>query len=207
MTVAEHFRTVSGNNVFVASDRAVAVYNLLSASPGSQGNATIINQVNVWPKLDSYLNDNTLPGAPFTPSYIWDSTVSDGLSRGFAVECMRLGISSSIQIISNVSVFTDNAHEAVIEVYDVEGPTPVLVGPISPVPLVDGNMDPVTGIFEIQPYNWQTVRCFSTSSGILPASSYSVILSFRVVNYNVFPPFSNNPAGLSFIADTYIVTV
>jgi len=198
-------RTVSNQNVFVAPDRATAVGLALDAGLGAPGNGTIVDQIPVvWPKLSSYINDDVF--LPDEPEYLWDSSISDGQSRGFAVVCDSFNHTFPVQVLTSLTVFTDNAHEAVIEIYNTVDPIPALVASISPYPppLIDGNMDPVKGYTEVQPYNWQTIRYFSNFSPLLPQNNnYSVVVSFRAVNYNVFPPFSANPAGLAFVLDSY----
>lgn len=73
----------------------------------------------------------------------------------------------------NLTVFTDNAHEAVIELYNLDLPKPALVTSLNPTPLPlnSGSMDPVTGFTEVQPYNWQTVRFFTNYTSTLPTSN------------------------------------
>ncbi|SYX83437.1 hypothetical protein [Paenibacillus alvei] len=205
MPVGFRRRTASNQNVFVAPDRATAVSLALNAGFGALGNVTIVGQIPVWPKLNRYINDNFLAGEP---EYIWDSSISDGQSRGFAVVCESFQSTNAIQLLTSLTVFTDNAHEAAIEIYDTGFPIPTLVDSISPYPfpLTDGNMDPVTGYTEVQPYNWQTIRYFSGFSSTLAINtSYRLVVSFRAVNYNVIPPFAANPAGLAFVLDSYFI--
>lgn len=205
MPVLFHFRMVSDNDVIVAPDRATAVGLALSGGPPDPS-ATIISQFPTWPKLNNYTNDNGLGIPPPEPQFIWDSSVSDGQSRGFATILSNFSFGSPTFAIINLVVFTDNAHEAVIEVYNRDTQSVEFTLTPAPLPLIDGNMDPATGYTETQPYNWQTVRFYSNHTPTFPiGTSLALVLSFRVVNYNVIPPLAINPAGLAFIADLYFI--
>jgi hypothetical protein len=207
MPISQPDRIVSDSNIVVASDRDTAVSLLLA---GEAGNVTIVPPNPLWPSLNEYNNDNSPLGPTAEPQYIWDSTTSDGQSRGFAGKGLGLDVIVPIQLLVTLTVFTDNAHEAQIDIFDISGPNPVLAETITPTPqkLLDGNLDPVTGTTTdvSHPFNWQKIRYYSNFSSILPASAYQMVVSFRVVNYNISPPGAPNPAALAFVSDCYPIT-
>lgn len=204
MPVIIHSRLVSDTSTNVANSREAAVLLALSNEPG---NATIVPRSPLWPSLNRYTNDNTFNSSEPQPDYIWDSTISNGQTRGFAKAYLVAPTNTPAEIIVNLSAFSDNAHEVFIEVYRDNPFT--LVKTLNPflVPLEDGNMDPISGTTTdiSPPYNWQSIRYFSNVTPLLPPvapNNYILVVSFRVINY--IPLGEPNPAGLAFVFDVYL---
>ena len=196
---------VSSSNVYVANDRDTAIALAVSGAPGNK--ATVIPRYALWPQLIKYSNDNGL-FPTINPRYIWDSTTSDGQSRGFAARSGGISNANPLTINVNLCVFSDNAHVARVDVYNFSPPTPVLVQTLTPPVLLDGNMDPIVGLIETPPYNWQDIRVYKNSSSnpLPPGAIYVVVVSFTAVNYILNPLGSENPAGLSFVANVDFIS-
>ncbi|MBW7452655.1 hypothetical protein ACFOLF_25905 [Paenibacillus sepulcri] len=100
----------------------------------------------------------------------------------------------------SLTAFADNAMEAQIDLVNATTNTIVTTPPLGQL-LLDGSMDPTPVILE-PPFNWQIIRCYSITTGLLPAGLYKIIVSFTVINYDQYMSFPN-VAGLSFISDIY----
>ena len=125
--------------------------------------------------------------------------------RAFAAFSGGVGSAeSSVSLDVSLTVFADNAHVARLDVYDLSGQNPAFITTLTPPVLTDGSMDANTGLVEILPYNWQSIRIYNISSDPLPAGGiYGILASFTVVNYfGPNPPFTpGNLAGLMFYAN------
>lgn len=197
-------QTVLASDAFtyVAPDQPTAINLAVTGAIGNR--ATVISRYPVWPNITKYSNDNS-PFINVTPKYIWDSTTTDNQVRGFAA--FSGGVGSEVNALTldvSLTVFADNAHFARLDVYNVAGDSPVYITTLTPPVLTDGNMDPITGLVEIVPYNWQNIRIYNMTSPPLPAGGiYAILASFTVTNYFGFnPPITpGNPAGLMFYAN------
>lgn len=187
-------RTVSDSTSYVAFDRDAAIALALA---GNVGNATVVPRISAWPELVNYTNNNGVVG---DPQYIWDSTTSDGQSRGFAARSNAFSGFSNYVI--SLTTFCDNAHSVRIDIYELPEADPILLETLTPPVLIDGNMDPITGLTEVQPYNWQSVRIYTIASSTLSTNNpHIMIFSFTGVNYNVSSAGAPNPAGIVFSVD------
>lgn len=162
-----------------------------------------------WPQLLSYVNDNS-SFTTTSPSYVWDSFTTTPQTRffGAAITTPLLGNVEiyNYQLIVNLRVFCDNAHDVKIEVYNLDGTLADTINPAAN--LIDGSLDPNAGTADDVPFNWLNIRYYSNNSNNLPANaSYKVVVSFKAVNYNINPPGSPNPAGLAFALDVYSIPV
>lgn len=197
----------SGANTFIAADQLTAINLAVTNAPGNK--ATVIPHYPVWPSITKYVNDNG-PFPTILPQYIWDSTTTDNQVRAFAARSGALGsLSSQVRMSVNLTVFSDNAHIARIDVYDFSGPSLTFVETITPPVLMDGSLDANTSLIETLPYNWQNIRIYHEQSSLLPAAGqYGIIVSFTAVNYLGFsPPITpGNPAGLMFYAHVDYIT-
>jgi hypothetical protein len=186
----------------VSRDAAIA---MAKANAGSV--ATNVGRVfSGWPQLLPYTNDNS----GFTlqaPQYVWDLFTTTPQTRYFAAAITSSAILTGAQLIFNLRVFCDNAHDALIEVYDATtGALVDIITPAPPVNLIDGSLDPNAGTADDVPFNWLNVRYYSNVSKPIPVDvTYDIVVSFRAENYNINPPGSNNPAGLAFALDVYTV--
>ncbi|TKH45983.1 hypothetical protein C1I60_05995 [Paenibacillus terrae] len=189
-------------NVYVASDRDMAV---AAANLGIGTLAVEVPQFPTWPSLKKFVNDNN-PVFGDVPDAItiWSSTTAPGQVLGFAAATNSFTLSAEGQILINLTAFADNAMEAQIDLVDATTNTLISTPPLGFL-LLDGSMDP-TPVILVPPFNWQTIRCYSITTGLIPAGLYKVIVSFTVVNYDQYMSFPN-PAGLSFVADIYKVSI
>jgi hypothetical protein len=194
----------SATATFVSPISRNAAISMAIAGAGSV--ATNVGRVfSGWPQLLPYVNDNS--GFTLTaPQYVWDSFTTTPQTRYFAAAINTPVLDSDAQLIVDLTVFCDNAHDALIEVFDAA--TGALVDTITPAPpvnLIDGSLDPNAGTADDVPFNWLNIRYYSNNSVQLPNASHKVVVSFQAENYNINPPGSNNPAGLAFALDVYSV--
>lgn len=201
MPLAQIIRLESGANAtFVALDRATAISQALA---GVGTIATVVSRNPQWPQLMPYTNDNSSFSTD-TPSYVWDSFTTVPQTRFFAISSgfIAAGIS---QILVDLRVFCDNAHDVQIQIYNAA--TNALVATMTPAAgLIDGSLDPAAGSADDVPFNWLNIRYYSNTAIALDlALAYKVVISFQAVNYNnsFIPPGTPNPAGLAFAADIY----
>lgn len=195
---------VSDEFTYIAGDQLTAIDLAINNDPGNK--ATVLPTFVGWPSIMPYSNYSNNK-----PSFIWDSVTTDSQSRGFAKMSGSFKHDEfSTQAILWMAVFTDNAHVARVDVYNTEdSANPIYVETISPVVLQDGSMDPNTGLTEVQPYNWQTVRVFQGASSLLQSNTFhSIVVSFTAVNYTgATPPATpGNVAGLMFYAQVSFTT-
>ncbi|RAP78571.1 hypothetical protein [Paenibacillus montanisoli] len=118
-------------------------------------------------------------------------------------------MATGMQILINITVFCDNAHDLQIDLFDTTAGN--LFTTLTPIGnLTDGLLDPNTGVVDDVPFNWQNVRYYSIFTAPIPAErnfhSILIIPSFQAVNYSIAPPGSFNPAALAFVADLYLIT-
>jgi hypothetical protein len=195
----------SATATFVSPISRNAAIAMAIAGAGSV--ATNVGRVfSGWPQLLPYTNDNS----GFTlqaPQYVWDSFTTTPQTRYFAAAITSSAILTGAQLIFNLKVFCDNAHDALIEVYDATtGELVDIITPAPPVNLIDGSLDPNAGTADDVPFNWLNVRYYSNVSKPIPVDvTYDIVVSFRAENYNINPPGSNNPTGLAFALDVYTV--
>ncbi|NQX67017.1 right-handed parallel beta-helix repeat-containing protein [Paenibacillus alba] len=189
-------------NVYVASDRDMAV---AAANLGIGTLAVEVPQFPIWPSLKKFVNDNNpVFGAVPDAITIWSSTTAPGQVLGFAAATNSFTLAAEGQVLINLTAFADNAMEAQIDLVDATTNTLISTPPLG-ILLLDGSMDPTPVILD-PPFNWQIIRCYSITTGLIPAGLYKVIVSFTVVNYDQYMSFPD-PAGLSFVADIYKVSV
>ena len=191
----------NGTSVFIAADRTAAVAAAIS---GSGTLATVVPRYVAWPGLERLTNDNNSFFAPFgEPQCIWDTTATDGQTRGFATASNPFTLTGTSELAVSLAAFADNALEAQIDLVDAATSAIVSAPPLG-VLLTDGSMDPASGTTtDINPpFNWQNIRFYSVNSGAIPAGTYKVVVSFRGVNYNRASG-TVNPAALAFVADVY----
>jgi hypothetical protein len=192
-------------NVFVADTRELAVQ---AAIAGLGIHAVNVPRTVIWPTLERFTNDNGAfpiynPSAQ-NPDFVWSSSTQSSQSLGLAASSSVYTFSQNTSIDINVTAFADNAMQMQIDLVNADTNLVISSFPLGTL-LNDGNMNPATGVTIEQPffpYNWQNVRFYSVSTGIIPAGRYKLILSFTVVNYEQFPGL-DNPAALAFDADIH----
>lgn len=192
----------SAANVYVATDREMAV---AAANLGTGTLAVEVPQFPIWASLTKFVNDNNpVFGAIPDPTTVWSSSMAPGQVFGFAASSSSFTITSEGQVLIYLTAFADNAMEAQIDLVDATTNTLISSPPLGTL-LLDGSMDPTPVVLE-PPFNWQNIRCYSISTAPIPAGQYKVIVSFTVVNYDQYMSYPY-PAGLSFVADIYSVSV
>ncbi|WCK53775.1 hypothetical protein PP175_21010 [Aneurinibacillus sp. Ricciae_BoGa-3] len=207
--------TPAPRRTFVALDRPTAI-SLARANQGEQAFALVAQADSVatdegrvfqgWPKLTPYRNDNS-NFTKIEPAYVWDSYTTAGQMRFFAISSTTFQLLTGQQVLIDLWVFCDNAHDVQIDVFDLtQSDTFTTISP--PDNLSDGMLDPNTGTTDDVPFNWLNVQYYSNTSIPVPdtrnGDTFQVVLSFEAVNYNIDPPNAFNPAGLSFAADLYL---
>ncbi|RAP74334.1 hypothetical protein [Paenibacillus montanisoli] len=205
MTMLERTRIISSNSTtFVATDRATAIAN---ARANSGTLATDVGRVAAqWPRLLPYANDNSGSFTKAPPSYVWGSSTTTPQLLFFAVSPSVFGLNTDNQVVLNLTVFCDNAHDVQIDLFD--NTSGDLFTSLTPAGnLTDGLLDPNTGVVDDVPFNWLNVRYYSQFSTSVPASrnghTFQLVVSFAAVNYSISPP-SFNPAALAFAIDVYL---
>ncbi|EPY07147.1 hypothetical protein PAALTS15_10144 [Paenibacillus alvei TS-15] len=204
-------------DVFLGVNMTQAAFNaanLLGSKPIS------INRYldQVWPLIQKYDNDILPPfGDNPNPEYIWDQSTLDGQRVAFGVGTSggRVVSSGTTQAFAVILVaFADNAMDAKIELFELVNNQYVKVAPqpvgLDELVLIAGNPNvPTTGLTEIEPYNWQSIRIYSTRFTVAAQDVdriVKIVASFEVTNYLVANPPKPNPAGLQFILDVYNAT-
>lgn len=206
--------TSNASTVFLGVNMAQAAFN---AANGQGANpVTVPRYLNpVWPLIQKYDNDNFPPfGDNPNPEYIWDQTTSDGQTVAFGAASAGRSIPSGTTEAFAVTLiaFADNAMEAKIELFELINNQFVKAAPqpdgLDELVLVAGTPNiPATGLTEIEPYNWQSTRVYSTLFTVEALDAdrvVSIVVSFEGTNYLVPNPPKPNPAGLQFILDIYI---
>ncbi len=190
-------------NVYVANTREEA---LAAAISGSGTAAVEFPRTPTWQKLERFTNDNVsflqFNPAPQNPTYVWTDTTYSGQSLGLAAVSSSHAFQQATHFTVNMAVFADNALQVQVDLVNAGTGEIISAAPLG-VLLQEGSMDPITGIAVEKkqfPYNWQNIRVYTIETDSLPAGSYRIAISCRVVNYDQFNGLPN-PAALSFFAD------
>lgn len=217
MSIQSFKRLISdATTIYLGLDREQAAINAANATGNPPTNVT---QISTWPILKKFDNDAKIGGSPSPfsnvtdPSYVWQLPVSSGQSLACAAATDSLDVSSSsaASFAVYLAAFSDNAMTAKIELFEYNGSSFVKTAP-QPNGLLDfiaisgEPSNPAMGLTETPPYNWQSIRIYSTHFEIpIPgnSSTFKIVVSFEVTNYNVNPIDAPNPAALQFILDTY----
>jgi parallel beta-helix repeat protein len=194
--------TSNTTNVYVAIDRDAAV---AAAILGIGTLAVAVPPFFTWPSINKFINDNNpVFGVVPDPIAVWNSTTAPGQVFGYAAATNSFTLAADGQVLINLTAFADNAMEAQIDLVDASTNTVISTPPLGFL-LLDGSMDPTPVILN-PPFNFQAIRFYSITTGVIPAGQYKVIVSFTVVNYDQYMSFPD-PAGLSFVADIYQANV
>ncbi|GMA66299.1 hypothetical protein NZD89_28895 (plasmid) [Alicyclobacillus fastidiosus] len=207
MPITPLARLVSDKQTVVALDRATAI----AQARGIQvlNDSTEVGRiVQQYPQLLPYQNDNSSLST-VAPSYIWDSITTTPQIRFFALGTTGFVLAAGNQLLVDLKVFCDNAHDVQIDIFDVT--VGDLFTTITPAGnLTDGNLDPNTGVTDDIPYNWLNILYYTNTSIAVPDSrdgdTFQAVLSFQAVNYNISPPGTPNPAALAFVADIWMAS-
>jgi hypothetical protein len=193
------------DNVFVADTRENAVH---AAIVGAGVRPIIVPRTVIWPTLLQFANDNSnftaVNPSPQAPDFVWASGTGDGQTLGFAVSSYTYTFSQTSSLDIHVIAFGDNALQMQIDLVNADTNAIISTPPLGTL-LNDGSMAPAAGVTietTFFTYNWQNVRFYSISTGLLPPGHYRIVTSFTVVNYKQFPNLPN-PAAIAFAIDIH----